>query len=286
MNQEKEPEMRIIAIRADGAQLSARYYAAQGETKANLVLHGATGVSQHYYRSFALWAAAQGVGVLCYDYRDFGDSLYRPLRKSNATFADWAVRDQSAAERKLAELAPTGPLWVLGHSLGGLGFTFRNHDARFKRITTIGAGIGHYSDHPWSYRPKALAFWFLLGPIGTTLAGYLPGRLMRLGADLPAGVYWQWRRWCTRKDFFQSDIGVSLPEPNFGMEGPALRMLTMEDDVVVTPVAVKRYADAFPEGRVAYEVLRPIDYGLSSLCHIELFSKRNTAVWPAILELS
>ena len=109
---------------------------------------------------------------------------------------------------------------------------------------------------------------------------------MLLGADLPAGVYWQWRKWCTRRDFFRSDIGVSLPEPDFRMLGPALRMLTAEDDVVVPPVAVQRYADAFPEGRVEFRMLSPAEFGLPSLRHIEVFSKGAAAAWPAILGLS
>ncbi|RCS22097.1 alpha/beta fold hydrolase [Phyllobacterium salinisoli] len=281
---EQDSEARQVTIEAQGAQLQGLYYEPSGAPRAHLVLHGATGVPQRYYRSFAIWAAERGVGVLTYDYRDFGRSAYRAMRKSDATLVDWAVRDQAAAERTLAELAAEGSLWMIGHSLGGLGFPFRRFDARFEKITTIGAGFAHFSDHPWSYRPKALAFWFLVGPIGTALANYLPGRRLLLGEDLPAGVYWQWRKWCISRDFFKSDIGVSLSEPDFGADGPQLRMLTMADDVVVPPVAVKRFANAFPKGRVDYRMLQPADYGLSSLGHIEVFSRRNALVWLTLLE--
>ncbi|QFS96312.1 Alpha/beta hydrolase family protein [Labrenzia sp. THAF191b] len=284
MLQERNPRVQNVAISAEGAELQGSYYRPQGAVLANLVLHGATGVQQYFYRAFATWAAERGFGVLTYDYRDFGRSAFRPMRQSKATFADWAVLDQAAAERTLADLAPDGPLWVVGHSLGGLGFPFRRHDARVERITTVGAGFGHFSDHPWSYRPKVLAFWFLLGPLGTSVAGYLPGRQLLLGEDLPAGVYWQWRKWCTSRDFFRSDIGASLPDPDFGSDGPKLRMLTMKDDVVVPPVAVKRYADSFPNERVDFQMLHASDYGLKALGHIEVFSRRNAPIWPVILE--
>ena len=252
---------------------------------ANLVLHGATGVPQQYYAPFADWASKQGIGVLTYDYCDFGASRHRSLRESRTTFSDWSIRDQAAAEATLAELAPDGPLWMLGHSLGGMTFAFRKQDARMERITAIGSGFTRVSDHPWSYRPFVLAFWYGVGPLATILAGYMPGKKLSLGADLPAGVYWQWRKWCTSPDFYQSDIGTSLPEPDFQMEGPTLRMLTMADDVVVPPIAVRRYAAVFPEGRVVYEILYPDKFGLSSLRHIEVFSRRNSVAWPTILGL-
>lgn len=282
---ERRPTGEAIEIIAEGAKLSARFFAPEGQAKAHLVMHSATGVPQGYYAPFADWAAKQGIGVLTYDYRDFGASQHRPMRESKATFSDWTIRDQGAAEAALAELAPAGPLWMLGHSAGGLTFSFRKHNARVERITTIGAGFAHFTDHPWSYLPTVLAFWFAVGPLATTLAGYLPGKALLVGADLPAGVYWQWRKWCTRRDFFQSDIGVTMPKPDFHMEGPQVRILTMEDDVVVPPVAVLRYVAAFPQGRVTYQKLHPYDYGLPSLRHIEVFSRRNSAAWPAILGL-
>lgn len=281
--QENKPTGKIVEVATEGAKLSARFFAPEGEVKAHLVLHGATGVPQGYYASFADWAAKQGIGVLTYDYRDFGASQIRPMRESKATFSDWAIRDQAAAEATLAELAPEGPLWMLGHSLGGMTFPFRKHDARMERITAVGAGFTNVSDHPWSYRPFVLAFWYGIGPLATMVAGYMPGKKLSMGADLPAGVYWQWRRWCISPDFYRGDIGVALPEPDFVMEGPQVRILTMEDDVVVPPSAVLRYVNAFPEGRVTYQKLHPYDFGLPSLRHIEVFSRRNSAVWPHIL---
>ena len=281
-----KPEMpaQALEIEAEGARLAARFYAPQGEARAHLVLHGATGVPQSYYTAFAHWAAARGVGVLTYDYRDFGASQRRPLRESDADFADWALRDQAAAEVRLAALAPEGPLWVLGHSLGGLGFAFRQPDARVTRIVTVGAGITRVTEHPWPFRAAALAFWYVTGPLATLIAGYLPGRRLMLGADLPAGVYWQWRRWCTQRRFFEVDVGKSLPAPDFSRLVPALRILTVADDVIAPPAAVRRYAEKFPAGRVRYGLLQPRAFGLKALRHIEVFSARSAAAWPAILE--
>lgn len=232
-----------VTIPSGRHSLSGKYYSSEGPARAHLVLHAATGVPQRYYRSFATWAAGRGVNVLTYDYRDFGASQSGAMRGSKATMASWGIEDQAAAEAVMRQLAPEGPIWLLGHSLGGLMFPFRKHDARVERVVTVGSGFAHVTDHPWSYRSTVLAFWYLLGPAATALAGYLPGRRLLLRADLPAGVYWQWRRWCTRRDFFRSDIGKSLPQPDFGKPDFDLRMFSTTDDVVVPPTAVWRFAD-------------------------------------------
>ncbi|WP_158965383.1 alpha/beta hydrolase family protein [Chachezhania sediminis] len=272
-----------IEIEAEGARLAGRYMPPEGDVRANLVLHGATGVPQRFYRSFADWASGQGIGVLTYDYRDFGESLHRRLKHSDTTFADWILRDQAAAEAALADIAPDGPLWILGHSLGGFGTAFRDYDPRVERIVTVGTGRVHVTDHPWSYRPLVMAFWFGIGPLATTIAGYLPGRRILFGADLPAGVYWQWRRWCVRREFFYSDVGRSLPEPDFARSGPEIRLFTMSDDVVAPPVSVRRFADAFAPGRAAYRELKPKEFGIPALRHIEVLSRLGAPAWPALL---
>ncbi|WP_188318805.1 alpha/beta fold hydrolase [Roseibium aestuarii] len=280
-----EHYMERMTIEAEGALLAARLYRPVGPLRAHQVLHGATGVPQLYYRPFAEWAASRGVATLTYDYRDFGESGTGPLRRSRATFIDWMLSDQQAAEQALARLAPEGSLRIIGHSLGGLGFSFRVPDPRVDCITTVGAGVGHVSDHPWSYRPLALAFWYLLGPVGIALTGYLPGRHLALGADLPKGVYWQWRRWCTRHGFYSHDFGSLLPHPDYERVTPALRVLTMADDPVVPPAACRRYADCFPAERVAYRILDPQAHGLRRLGHIQVFSRASAPVWPELLGL-
>lgn len=99
-----------LTIKSEGADLIGTYYAPGGRALANLVLHGATGVPQRYYSAFANWAASRGVGVLTYDYRDFGASQTRPVKQSRATFADWAIHDQAAAEKAIMRIAPQGPI--------------------------------------------------------------------------------------------------------------------------------------------------------------------------------
>eukprot|EP01052_Picozoa_sp_SAG31_P033370 SAG31_NODE_3760_length_3909_cov_2.157743_2_plen_312_part_00 len=87
-----------------------------------------TGVHQHagLYRGFAERLASEGIMVLTYDHRGFGQSdSYSGLARSQV--AEWldldvpsVVGDLADAVDELAAAAPGAKIYVWGHSLGGL----------------------------------------------------------------------------------------------------------------------------------------------------------------------
>ena len=274
-----------LDIRSEGAVLRGRIVRPKGTPRAALVLHGATGAPARFYRGFAEWAARErDLAVLTYDYRDFGASLRRPMRGSKATLADWGRLDQAAALAALARMYPDTPLWVLGHSVGGLWMSWHPGMERVSRAITIGAGLTHVSDHPWRYQWKARVFWSPPVRALAGMAGYLPGRLVGLGADLPRGVYEDWRRWCTTRGWHLSDVGRTLPLPDPARVTGRLRMIAVSDDDLVPPEAVWRARALYPEAMKEQKVLRPNDFGLQSIGHIPPFTRRNAVLWPAILD--
>ncbi|MBS3980308.1 MAG: alpha/beta hydrolase [Rhodobacteraceae bacterium] len=274
-----------LEIRSDGAVLRGRIMRPRGTARAALVIHGATGAPAGFYRAFAEWAARErDLAVLTYDYRDFGASLRRPMRGSKATLADWGRLDQAAALATLARIHPNVPLWVLGHSVGGLWLGWHPAMARVSRAITIGAGLTHVSDHPWRYQWKARMFWSPPVRALAATAGYLPGRMVGLGADLPRGVYEDWRRWCLSPGWHLSDVGRTLPLPDPARVTARLRMIAVADDDLVPPKAVWRARALYPEATKEQKVLRPADFGLASIGHIPPFTRRNAVLWPAILD--
>jgi predicted alpha/beta hydrolase len=274
-----------LDIRSDGATLSGTIFRPMGRPKAAMVLHGATGAPAGFYRAFAEWAAAErDLAVLTYDYRDFGASLRRPMRGSRATLADWGRHDQGAALATLARMYPDTPHWVLGHSVGRLWMGWHPGMERVSRAITIGAGLTHVSDHPWRYRWKARVFWSPPVRALAATAGYLPGGILGLGADLPKGVYADWRRWCLARGWHLSDVGRTLPLPDPARVTARLRMIAVADDDLVPPQAVWRAQALYPEAVKEQKVLRPADFGLARIGHILPFARRNAVLWPAILD--
>ncbi|WP_299048434.1 alpha/beta fold hydrolase [uncultured Tateyamaria sp.] len=273
---------RSLAFKTeDGAELVGRMYRPDQRPFAAVVLNSATGVPQTFYTHFARWLAAErGLAVLTYDYRGSGRSYAGPLRKVRADMSDWGIRDQVAARRAMRREVPDTPLWIVGHSLGAMLLPNQPEMEDVVRVIGVASGMVHHHDHPWPYRAVALNFWFTFGPLATLVCGYLPGKALRVGEDLPAGVFWQWRKWCTSRDFYDADIGDRLPAPDWNSDA-VVRLHAFADDDLIPPPQVGRLAQVFGTDAV---VIDPGDHGLAKIGHLGAFSRRNKAIWPILLE--
>lgn len=271
-----------VTIDSDGHRLVGRLFKPTGTPTVAVLLNGATGVPQSYYRHFAKWLAAEkGYACLTYDYRDFGASQMAPLRKSKATMATWGVDDQMAARAHLTALYPDRPLWIVGHSLGALLLNFQRNTADIDRVISVASGMAYWPVHPMPYRLLAILFWFGHAPLITRFLGYLPGRQLGLGADLPAGVYWQWRRWCTSSSFYAADVGATLLEAD-PFEAP-IKIVAFADDQMMPPSAVWRLMTAYPNAPKKQMVIRPKDYGIGKIGHIGVFAPKCASVWGDLM---
>jgi predicted alpha/beta hydrolase len=279
-----ESEAGLVNIVSEDALLIGRLYLPAQKPRAAVVLHGAVGVPQRTYRHFATWLAAErGMACLTYDYRDFGDSASGSMRRSRATLSDWGMRDQDAALDMAETRLPGVPLWVIGHSLGGAMLPF-HRPRNIERAIVLAAGILHVSDHPWPYQALARQFWHISGPLATMAAGYMPGRQIGFGSDLPAGVFWQWRRWCTKRGFHLNDAGRHLPALDPAAHTAPTRFLAIADDVMVPVSAARRMMDLMPKSVKNFSVLRPEDFGLKTIGHLGAFERGKSILWPAIVD--
>ena len=275
-------EQTVVFKTKDGAELVGQLYLPPHPAFAIVVLNGATGVPQRFYRHFARWLANErGLACLTYDYRDFGRSASGSLRASTAKMSDWAITDAEAARQAARKLIPETPIWLVGHSLGTMMIPAQDDISDVARIIGVSSGLVHVKDHPLSYRWLAYLFWYGLGPIATALSGYLPGRALRFGEDLPSGVYWQWRAWCTTHGFFQQKLGREPPDFRPDKLNAPIQFYSLKDDVMTTPECVQRLADLFKTAH--HTTIDPADHDLGKVGHLGLFTPANKALWPVIL---
>jgi predicted alpha/beta hydrolase len=150
------------------------------------------------------------------------------------------------------------------------------------RVITVGSGLVHVGDHPAGFRLLARAFWHGM-PLLARAWGYLPG-WAGLGPDIPLGVYQDWRRWCLSPGFHLSDVGSRLTLPDPALVQADMRIIAVSDDAWVPPAAVWRLMALYPRAIKRQRVLRPADHGLRAIGHLGAFSRRNSVVWPAMVD--
>ena len=277
-----EPEP--VSFRSGEYKLNGELFHPTQPPQAIVVINPATGVKASFYAEFAEWLCDNhGFAVLLYDYRDFGASAVGHVKTSKATMADWGVHDAQAARDFAAVRFPNSPLLVIGHSLGGLCLPFQTGLNRIARVITVCSGPVHTTDHPWPYQAKARLFWHGPVPLLASVVGYLPGKRLGVGPDLPIGVYKQWRKWCTSRSFFFDDFGTHLPYPDWrGLNAP-IKFVAVSDDALVPASAVWRLMRCYPDAPKSQSVLRPSDFDLTDIGHIGVFSARSRATWNALI---
>lgn len=273
-----------VAFPAGGTTLSGTLFRPQDTPRAAVVLNGATGVAQSYYFAFAEWlAGAEQVAVLVYDYSDYGASAVGHLKDATATMAQWGVRDQMAARGWLRAEFPALPLWIIGHSLGAMLLHHQEGLEDADRIIAVASGPAFWREHAVPFRYLAWVFWYAYPPLAAWLLGYMPGSKLGMGADLPAGVYWQWRRWCTSRDFNAADIGTALPVPPKRELKTRVKFVAIEDDQTVTPASAWKLMRHYPTAPKRQLLLKPREFGLGKVGHIGVFAARNSVMWPEIV---
>jgi predicted alpha/beta hydrolase len=195
---------------SDGYRLAALRYsvpAAAGPSRGRIVLAGATGVPQRFYRRFALHAAERGYETLTLDYRGIGLSAPARLHGFDMDYLDWARLDLPAA----VDACPQDglPLFMVGHSYGGHAFGLLPNHERVSGLYTFATGAGWHGWMPPQERLRVQLMWRVLGPLLTRWKGYLPWSLLGMGEDLPLGVYRQWRQWCRYPRYFFDDPALA-----------------------------------------------------------------------------
>nr|WP_297355980.1 alpha/beta fold hydrolase [uncultured Caldimonas sp.] len=284
--------MQTIELQtSDGARIAARFYWPDSQVqspRALVVIGGAMGVRQEYYRPFAQWLAEQGFLAASFDYRGMGDSRPHELRKSlrgfKADLFDWA-RDYDTVIDALCEAAPDAPLYVIGHSLGAqLPGMLRNRD-RIQGLVSIAAGSGYWRDNAPRTRRMVLYFWHVLVPLATRLCGYFPGRRLRKVGDLPEGVILQWRRWCLNPRYHVGAEGGAVREAFEQARFPVIAW-SMTDDELMTERGTRVLVDCYANAPRRIERIAPQDVSVRRIGHFGFFREQfEGTLWRRVTDL-
>jgi len=268
--------LRISA--SDGYALGANIFGPES-TGPIVVVNGATGVKQRYYARFALWLAERNCTVITYDYRGIGESRPHHLRGFTGSLRDWGQLDFEGVLRFASTLAPSRPVAVIGHSVGGQLLGFAPSNTQLGRAVTVGSQSGSWRHWPGARKLMMWAVWNGLMPAFTHLFGYLPGKL-GTGEDLPKNVALEWARWGRHREFFKDD-GISTE--GFSRLTLPIESFSFTDDSYAPSSAVDWLHGLFSNARVQRHHLAPADLEAKAIGHFGAFNTRfNDTLWPRL----
>lgn len=269
----------------DGAALAVRWFDAAAPEQGTVVIGAAMGVPQVYYGDFAAWLAQQGWRVVTFDYRGYGES--RPgtrhggLRGFRTNLFDWA-RDYEAVLEWARERQPHGPLYLLGHSLGGqLPGMVRNRHL-IDGMVGVAAGSGYWRHNAPPTRRVAPLLWYLMVPLATPLFGYFPGKRLGAVGDLPAGVIRQWRRWCLNPHYSVGAEGAAVRASYDAVRFPVLSVALADDEMLSTE-SMRGLLGLYRHAPRKLVVLAPQQVGVRRIGHLGLFKREHAqGGWPRL----
>lgn len=274
-------DLEYIAT-SDGVRIACRRFQPQGAPRAGVIIAAAMGVSQRFYAPFAHWLAAHGCTVYTFDYRGTGAS--RPegsLRGYRASIDDWARLDCAAVlERANAEL-PHAPLFWIGHSVGAQILGLVPNHTRLTAMLSVAAGSGYHRYNARPLRYYAPVLWHTIAPLALRVAGYFPGKTLRMVGDLPHGVMTQWRRWCLSPDYLGSE-GRQVREELARVQLP-ITAWSMRDDEMMTWKGTRALFQLYEQAQLELQRLDPAEHCLSAIGHFGFFrANMRETLWPLV----
>ena len=275
------PEAHAIPT-ANGASLGATLFRAS-EPKAVVLIHPATAVAQAFYAHFARYLAGIGLTALTYDYRGTGASRGPSLRSETVTMVDWMLEDVPAVTRWAAARFPNLPLLAVGHSVGGhaLLLSGEQQQVRAGVLVACHAGVTR-TIRGFAERVRVRLVMRVMGPLLCSLMGYMPGRRIGLGEDLPRGVMLQWSRWTTLPRYFYDDQALGAEARAARVRMPLLA-LGFDDDPWANPRAMDILLACATAAPLERRQIDPQALGLAGVGHMGFFRKRcGPALWPQV----
>ncbi len=272
----------VVLVAADGYRLAAHRYRPAGVPLARLVVGGATGVSQRFYRRFAEYAQVRGFDTLTLDYRGIGESAPPTLRGFRMDYLDWARLDLAAAVEAHRDAAL--PLYLVGHSYGGHALGLLPNHTSVQGCVTFATGAGWHGWMPPAERLRVLLLWRLVLPPITRMAGYLPWSRLGMGEDLPFDVYRQWRRWCTYPNYFFGDPGLpDIKSTSEQVRTPIVAVNAL-DDAWALPRSRDAFMAAYRGAALQAVDIDPAAAGIGPIGHMGYFRPQASMLWAAALE--
>lgn len=275
-------EPHVCTIQTDdGNEVIANCYEPTTPAIAGLIIAPALAVQQSFYDSFAQYLAQQGYRVWTFDYRGIGESKQGSMRACTADVSSWVNTDfDSVVKHGLAQMAGL-PLFVLGHSLGGLITPLLPSVENLSGVINIAVGSGAKRHMQPRLQRSTPWLWHVVSPALCFVFGYFPGARIGIMGDIPRNAFFQWRGWCLNTDYLL-DAEPAAKEAYAALSCPMLSLFLADDELLLESGA-RWLHEAYTGTQVDYQVLDAAKFDIPRIGHFGFFkSRQKTTLWPIV----
>ncbi|ALV44400.1 hypothetical protein MB46_01560 [Arthrobacter alpinus] len=256
---------------------------AQGDPGAVVVIHPATAVPERLYAGFAEYLAQEGFATLSYDYRGTGRSGL-PKDHRSLRMRDWMDQDVPDTAEWAATAFPDLSRFAIGHSVGGHALMLGSGVEGLRGMVSVASHAGVTESIPSvTERAKVWLILRVAGPVAARVLGYIPGRKLGLGEDIPAAAMLEWGGWSRKPGYFFDDPTMNAAYRAAQVTGPVLS-IGFSDDPWATPQQIEAITDRLTSADVERRTYSPVDFGVASIGHMGFFRRSQRAgLWPEVV---
>lgn len=256
----------------DNTLLSATLYRPLDHNNYTILIAGAMGMPQRFYRHYAQFLAEQGCVVLTFDYRGIAASKQgNRLWGYKAHLADWAAQDLNAMIKWLTRQYPATTVNVIGHSVGGHLLGAASHNHAVTGLMGVSAQSTYWRHWAWYLQPIIALFWFVLIPILSYAMGYFPSSWFGLGEALPRQIALDWMRGAANE---QGTRGIfrNSKHDHYEQFTGYTRFYSFTDDWFAPKKSVDAILDFYPNAHEQHRRhIAPSTVNIDKIGHLRFF---------------
>ncbi|MDJ1371862.1 alpha/beta hydrolase family protein [Gulosibacter molinativorax] len=256
----------------------------EGEPSGVVIMHPATATPERYYGALAAYIASRGLAAVTYDYRGTGASG-SPRAFRNVRMRDWMGIDvPHVAEWTRREFRGL-PITAIGHSIGGHALTLGYGVQHLERFALVSSHVGATRKiEPIGERMRVGAILHAAGPALSRALGYMPGKRLGLGEDMPLGALLEWSKWVQQPSYFFDDPTMHAQARAASVDRDVLA-IGASDDLWASPQQMDALTNHLLRARVERCTYTPAELGAAKIGHHGLL-RRNVGepVWPELVD--
>jgi predicted alpha/beta hydrolase len=254
----------------EGVDVAMSRFAARREDAPVMLVLPAMGIPASYYRPAGEALAAAGIHAVTADLRGIGTSSVRASRTVDFGYATIVENDLPILLRRVAELHPRSPRFLLGHSLGGhlaLLAAARGVGIPLAGVALVASGTPYFRTWRGPGRYVVLG----LSAIATSTArisGHYPGRHFRFGGREARTLIGDWAHVVRSGHFdLQGWTGQASPEDTLATLELPILAVSLAGDRFAPRSSMEHLLGKVPRARIERWHYEPREFGAPPADH-------------------